>query len=225
LSFITWSVTVVSFAARNPPNRLLLGPLAPFQARKGDSVTLLGLGLVLFLGTHLLPTMPGVRNALRERLGPMAYRGVFSLASLAGLVLIVVGYMNAGPREPLFAPWPAARALAPSAMFVAFVLFAAANMRGHIRRTLRHPMLLGTLLWSGIHLLANGDRAGTLLFGAFFAWALVDLISAIARGAVASFEPELKFDLMAIVGGALVAVGVAALHRVLFGVPVVPFGF
>ena len=115
-------------------------------------------------------------------------------------------------------------AAAPYAMVVAFILFAAANMRGHLRRTLRHPMLLGTLLWSGVHLAANGDRAGTLLFGAFFAWAAVDLVSAVARGAVASFEPEARFDVMAIVGGAVVAVAVAALHRVLFGVPVVPFG-
>ena len=71
---------------------------------------------------------------------------------------------------------------------------------------------------------ANGDRAGTLLFGAFFAWAAVDLISAVARGAVVSYDPEAKFDVMAIAGGAVVAVGVAALHRVLFGVQVVPFG-
>jgi uncharacterized membrane protein len=189
-----------------------------------DSVTLLAVGLAVFLGTHLLPAVPAARDALRDRLGAGPYRAAFSVASALGLALIVAGYMRSGPREPLFEPFPSAVAAAPYAMVVAFILFAAANMRGHLRQTLGHPMLLGTLLWSGVHLAANGDRAGTLLFGAFFAWAAVDLISALARGAVASFDSEAKFDVMAIVGGGLVAVAVAALHRVLFGVPVVPFG-
>jgi uncharacterized membrane protein len=224
LSFITWSVTFASFDARNPPNRLLLGCGAPFQAPEENRMTLLATGLVVFLGIHLLPAIPGARNALRDRLGAGPYRAAFSLVSALGLVLIVAGFMRSGPKVPLFAPLPAAVAAAPYAMVAAFILFAAANMRGHLRRTLRHPMLLGTLLWSGVHLAANGDRAGTLLFGAFFAWAAIDLASAVARGAVASFEPEARFDVMAIVGGVLVALAVAALHRVLFGVPVVPFG-
>ena len=41
---------------------------------------------------------------------------------------------------------------------VEFILFAAANMRGHLRRLLQHPMLIGLLIWSSVHLLANGDR-------------------------------------------------------------------
>lgn len=187
-------------------------------------MTLLALGLVLFLGIHLLPTVPALRAPIAGRLGDGPYRGLFSLVSLVGLVLIVVGYYVASPGPQLFAPLPAAIAVAPVAMTLSFVLFAAANMRTHLRRALGHPMLLGTLIWAGVHLAANGDARGTLLFGAFFAWALVDLASAVHRRAVKSFEPTARHDVIAIVAGAGIALLVMTFHRPLFGVAVVPFG-
>jgi uncharacterized membrane protein len=183
------------------------------------------LGLVLFLGIHLVPAVPPLRTAVIGGLGEARYKGLFSLASAAGLVLIVLGYLWSGPREPLFAPVAAAKAIAPAAMVVSFILFAAANMRGHLRRLLVHPMLLGLLIWSGVHFLANGDRTGSILFGAFFVYGAIDLGSAIARGARKAFAPQAKFDAMAVVGGIVVTVVVMALHRVLFGVPVASFGF
>ena len=188
-------------------------------------MTLLVLGLVLFLGIHLVPALPPLRAAVAGALGEGRYKGMFSLVSAAGLVLIVLGYAWSGPRVPLFAPVPAAVAIAPAAMVVSLILFAAANMRGHLRRVIVHPMLLGLLIWSGVHFLANGDRAGSLLFGAFFVYGVVDLVSALARGARKVFVAEAKFDAMAIVGGIVVAVVVMALHRVLFGVRVVGWGF
>ena len=149
---------------------------------------------------------------------------MFSVVSALGLLLIVIGYAMADDRTRLFAPFPAARAIAPFAMVASLILFAAANMRGHLRRIVRHPMLLGLLLWAAVHLLANGDRAGTVLFGAFLAYAIVDLASAIQRGAVKAFVPIPKHDLIAVAGGAAVALAVMTFHRILFGVPVVSFG-
>jgi len=181
-------------------------------------------GLALFLGTHVLPMIPSLRAALVARWGEPRYKSVFSLISTVGLVLIVAGYAVADDRTRLFVPFPAARALAPFAMVASFILFAAANMRGHLRRIVRHPMLLGLLLWASVHLLANGDRAGTVLFGAFLAYAIVDLASALQRGAVKAFVPLPKHDLIAVAGGAAVALAVMTFHRILFGVPVVPFG-
>jgi uncharacterized membrane protein len=181
-------------------------------------------GLVAFLGIHLLPTIPSLRRGLIKRLGEQRYKGAFALASVAGLVLIVVGYRSAPADVRIFAPSSAAQAIAPLAMTLAFILFAAANMRGHLRHSLKHPMLLGLLIFSGVHLLANGDLRGTVLFGALLAYAVVDLASAVARNAVKSFVPRRKFDIMAVVGGVVVAFGVMVLHRMFFGVPVVAFG-
>ncbi len=187
-------------------------------------MTTLALGLVLFLGIHLLPTVPSTRGALAARLGDKRYRGVFSLISLAGLVLIVVGYRGAGPGAQLFAPIPAAIAIAPIAMTVSFILFAAANMRTHLRRALGHPMLIGTAIWAGVHLAANGDARGTLLFGSFLAYALVDLVSAVRRRAVKAYEPVVRQDVIAVVAGVVVTLAVMIFHRVLFGHAVVSFG-
>jgi uncharacterized membrane protein len=188
-------------------------------------MTILVLGLLLFLGIHVLPMATALRNGLFARWGERRYKGLFSAVSLAGFALIVAGYYF-GERGPqLFAPIPAARAIAPEAMTLAFILLAAANMRGYLRHILRHPMLIGILVWSGVHLAANGDLRGTILFGAFFVYAIVDLVSAIARGAVKTFEPSVRFDVMAVVGGSVVALVLMAVHRYLFGVRVVPFGF
>jgi uncharacterized membrane protein len=181
-------------------------------------------GLVLFLGIHLLPTFPRARAGLVARWGDQRYKGFFSLLSALGLALIVAGYAYAGDRARVFDAVPAARAIAPFAMTVSFVLLAAANMRGHLRAFLRHPMLLGVLIWSAVHLLANGDRAGTVLFGAFFAYAIVDLASAIGRRAVKPFQPVVRHDVIAVVAGVAAALAVMTFHRTLFGVAVAPFG-
>jgi len=180
-------------------------------------------GLALFLGIHLVPAVPSLRAAAVARAGEKRYRGLFALVSAVGLVLIVVGYAVADDRARVFAPFPAARAIAPYAMSISFILFAAANMRGHLRRVIRHPMLLGLAIWATVHLLANGDRTGTVLFGAFLAYAAIDLISAVGRGAVKTFVPEPKHDVIAVVGGIAVAIAVMTLHRVLFGVAVTGF--
>jgi uncharacterized membrane protein len=185
---------------------------------------LLVAGLVIFLGVHLVPVFPSFRAQLVSRWGDGRYKGLFSAVSGVGFVLIVVGFAVAPRQVPLFAPSPAAIAIAPAAMAVALVLIAAGNLRGHLRRIVQHPMLIGTLVWSGVHLLANGDVASTLLFGAFFAWAAIDLVSAIARRAVKTFTPRLAHDAIAIAGGVGAAFAFAYLHRILFGVRVMPFG-
>lgn len=188
-------------------------------------MTLLLAGLILFLGVHLVPAVPPLRRFLAARFGEQRYKGLFSLAAATGLAVIVAGYAHASlaSREMLFAPFPAARSAAPVAMMVALVLFAAANMRGHIRRVAQHPMLLGLILWSLVHLLANGEVRATVLFGGFLAYALVDLASAISRHAVKKFQPLVKHDVLAVVGGMVAAYLVVVFHRVLFGVPVASF--
>ena len=180
-------------------------------------------GLVFFLGVHLIPAIPALRALAAEQWGERRYKGVFSLVSAIGLAMIVAGFIIADPNPRIFAPLPTARAIAPYAMTLSFILFAAANMRGHLRHAIRHPMLLGLGIWATVHLLANGDLRGTVLFGAFLAFAVIDLVSAVQRGAVKLFVPEAKFDAMAVVGGTAVAFVVMLLHRFLFGVPATGF--
>jgi len=184
-------------------------------------MALLIAGLVLFFGIHLVPTVPALRARWVNSAGEARYRRTFALVSGVGLALIVIGYIIAPRGAQLFASSPAAKSIAPLVMVVSFVLLAGANMKTHLRARLRHPMLIGIILWSTVHLCANGDTKGTLLFGSFLAYALVDLASAIGRGAVKPFVPAHKYDIMAIGGGIVAAFAVMLLHRVIFGVPAV----
>ena len=187
-------------------------------------MTLLAAGLALFIVSHLLPAVPRLRESFVTRLGPVPYRIAFSLVSTAALLMIVFGYVQADRGEQLFAPFPAAQAIAPYAMTLAFILFAGARGPSHIRATVKHPLLLGTLIWSALHLLANGDLRGTVVFGTFLVYALADLASLIARPPLENFAPHARADAIAVVAGVAISVLVMAFHSVLFGPRVVGFG-
>ena len=182
-------------------------------------MTVMIAGLALFLGIHLVPTVPALRARLAARMGENPYRAVFSIISVTGLVLMVAGYRMAPDGAQLFAPLPAARAAAPIVVTLAFVLLASANMRTHIRRSVRHPMLIGVILWAAVHLLANGDTAGTVLFASILAWATIDLVSAMQRGAIKAFVPSWAHDAIAVSAGLALAWLTLRYHGVFFNTP------
>ena len=180
------------------------------------------LGIALFIGIHLVPVVPPLRSALMKTLGEMPYKGLFTLLAVAGLVLIVMGWSDAS-TAPVYEPPAWGRHLAFSLVPIAFILFAAANMPGHIRYRLKHPMLIGTVLWACAHLSANGDERSVTLFGAFAIWAIIDLISEIARGRtlIGAKAPRVSMDIAAVVGGLLVAGAIMHFHGKLFGMPLI----
>lgn len=184
-------------------------------------MALLIAGLVVFFGIHLVPAIPALRVRWAGAWGEERYRRAFAIAAAVGLLLIVAGYIAAPRGAQLFTGSSAAKSIAPFAMVLSFVLLASANMKTHIRARIRHPMLFGIMIWSAVHLLANGDAKGTVLFGSFLVFSVVDLASAVSRGAVKPFAPVYKYDVMAAAGGIAAAFVVMLLHRVLFGVPAV----
>ena len=118
-------------------------------------MSLLVAGLVLFTAVHLIPSAPRLRVVLVERLGEKPYRGVFSAVALLALAAVVWGYSRS-PLEGVYVPPAWGHQVSMILVPIALVLFAAANMPTHIRALVRHPMLLGLLLWAFAHLLANG---------------------------------------------------------------------
>ncbi|MXY65927.1 NnrU family protein [Candidatus Poribacteria bacterium] len=184
-------------------------------------MSLLVTGLVLFIAIHLIPSAPRLRAALVERLGAKPYRGVFSAVVLLSLVAVVWGFSRS-PIGEVYAPpaWghQASMILVP----VALVLFAAANMPTRIRAVVRHPMLLGLLLWAFAHLLSNGEVRSVVLFGGFALFSVVEIVSAVARGKGPSKEPvpRITMDIAAVIGGLIVSGLLAVFHGTLFGEPV-----
>lgn len=181
-------------------------------------------GLLLFFGVHALPMLGGGRSALVTRFGEPFYKGLFSIVSIAGFVLIVLGFSRA-PVIPLWLPPPWSHGLALLVMPVAFVLLVAAYIPGNIRRITRHPMLAGVLLWAVAHLIANGDLASLLLFGTFAVYALIDMLSASFRAAATSdaasrsYSRSIYMDAITVVVGLAMFWVVWQFHGALFGAP------
>lgn len=188
-------------------------------------MTVLILGLVLFLGVHSLRIGgDGLRDQLRGRLGEGAFKGLYSIVSGIGLGLVIWGYALA--REQPMVLWPAmgwTRHVAALLVLVSFILLAAAYVPGNsIKSKLHHPMVLAVKLWAFAHLLANNTLADLLLFGAFLVWAVLNFKSARQRdrvtGAVYAPGSTARTAVTVVVG--LVAYGVFAfwLHAAWIGV-------
>lgn len=134
------------------------------------------LGLVLFLGVHSVRVVADEwRAAQIAARGEGAWKGVYSLMSLAGLVLIVWGYglTRTAPVDLWYPPtWT--RHAAALLTLLAFILFAAAQVKGSaIKAAVAHPQVLGTKVWAFAHLMSNGRLADVVLFGAFLVWSIV----------------------------------------------------
>lgn len=133
-------------------------------------------GLVLFLGVHSARTLCGPlrKNFISQR-GDGTYKALYSVLSLAGFTLLIIGYgqTRSAPQHIWFPP-SAMSHIASLIVLVAFVFLAAAYVPGNrIKVTVGHPMVLGVKLWAFAHLLANGRLGDMILFGAFLVWAIV----------------------------------------------------
>jgi uncharacterized membrane protein len=183
-------------------------------------MTLLVLGLILFLGVHSTRIFAdGWRTATVNKLGEKPWKGVYSLVSIATFALLVWGFARAR-QNPM-------RHVAALLMVIAFILFVSAYVPGNwFKAKLHHPQYLSVKVWAFAHLLANGMLVDVLLFGGFLVWAVLGYTAARRRDRAAGTvyaPPTAKGTVIAIVVG-LVAWTVFAfwLHGWLIGVK--PFG-
>jgi uncharacterized membrane protein len=188
-------------------------------------------GLILFLGVHLLPTSPELRDGLKERIGATPYKILFSVLSLAGLVIIILGYhklqLHPGKNPILWEPPVWTRHIAVGLMLPAMILLVASLVPSRIRTATRHPMLIAIKIWALAHLLANGDLGALLMFGSFLAFAVYDRISVKKRGATgplgdAKPTSALNDILVVVIGVGLYAALLFGGHQWLIGVSPMP---
>ncbi len=190
-------------------------------------MALLILGMLVFFGIHLLPSLPRKRHKLIKLLGEKGYKITYGLIAFVGLVLIIWGYASTYNNPVVLFDMPLAlRHITMLLVLFSFIFLVAARLKGYLRYWMRHPQLLAVKLWAFGHLLVKGgDLAGLLLFGGFLAWAIFARISAKKReqfGLIKTrnFEPNWLNDVIAVVvGGLLYAAFAFYLHKVLIGVP------
>jgi len=183
------------------------------------------IGLVVFIGAHVFVSLRDRRAALVARLGLGPYKGLFSLVSVIGLVLICYGfaaYRGAG-LIPVWSPPTFLRHVTEALMWPAFICVVAAYIPGQIKRVLKHPFLVGIKLWALAHLLVNGDLGGIILFGSFLGWAVYDRISLKSRTDPGGLNVPVggaKNDALAVIVGTLIYLAVGFVFHPLAGLPV-----
>ncbi|HEY3241847.1 MAG TPA: NnrU family protein [Phycisphaerae bacterium] len=147
-------------------------------------MTLLILGLVLFLGVHSVRIFADPwRTTQIARVGEGPWKGLYSLASIAGFVLLIWGFGRASAATVvLWSPPFWTHYVAAVLTLIAFVLVVAAYVPGtRIKSSLHHPMVLGVKVWAFAHLISNGTLADVVLFGSFLVWAIADFAASRRR--------------------------------------------
>lgn len=187
-------------------------------------MNLLVAGVLLWAVGHLMPSFaPGFRQSLIDKLGAGPYRGVFALMIVASVLLIVFGWRST-PEEYLYVLPVWSRQLGFVLMFVSVFLLGAAHGKSIVKRFVRHPMLMGVLVWSVSHLLTNGTTRALILFGALGIWALIEmpLLNARNRDWTRPDATPLTAELKGVVISAIVFTVLIWIHPYFAGVSPLP---
>lgn len=175
-------------------------------------MALLILGLALWVAAHVWKR---VAPGSRARFGKKG-RLIVAAASVAAIVLIVLGYRSADGtvywgREPM---WVGVNNLL---MLLAFYLYAASGKGTRVTRWIRHPQLTAVVVWSVAHILVNGDTPSFILFGGLALWALAEmaLINSVLGPRGAYHAPPIKSEVIAAVATVVVFAIVAGIHAAL----------
>ncbi len=181
---------------------------------------ILVLGLILFFGPHCLKMLiPGTRAAFIEKRGEGPWKGMVALLSVAGIGLMIWGWISYRWQAPdLYMPPDWGVHAAAVLNFVGLVLLAVSGGPvGRIKAFVVHPMAFGVAAWGIGHLFANGDLASVLLFGAWSLYAIASVLASFLRGDPRPQFESSKSDIGGIVGALVIyLVLVYFLHGFLF---------
>jgi len=182
------------------------------------------LGLVLFLGIHLIRVLvPDMRINTIAKIGEGSWKGIYSLVSIIGIVFISLGFTDVKlGYDELYDPPSFLKHIAMLLILISFILMAAGSLKaGYIKVAVNHPMLVAVKTWAFSHLLVNGDMASVLLFGSLLIWAVITLISTKRRGGrppeASSYMPDI---ISVVIGSVVFFIFAYYLHPWLIGVSV-----
>jgi uncharacterized membrane protein len=182
-------------------------------------------GLILFLGIHSTRIFADDwRGGMIARMGPLPWKGLYSVLSIVGFIVLVWGFRMA--RQETLVLWTSPswmKHVTALLMVFAFILFVSAYVpRNSFKARLHHPMMLSVKVWALAHLLAVGALASVILFGAFLAWAALGFRAARQRDRANNvvYPPGNAIGTSIAVAAGLVAWSVFALllHGPLIGV-------
>ncbi len=144
--------------------------------------------VAVFLAAHIIPSHKSLRQFLVEKMGERVFMSVYGLISLGLFIWLLVAYLDA----PYIELWMMAEWMRHTTLLIMFVVcvllvctFSQPNPfsigiggknfdpenPGIVALT-RHPGFIAFALWSGAHLLPNGDVASLIFFGLMCALSL-----------------------------------------------------
>ena len=182
------------------------------------------IGLIIFLGSHSTRIFAeSWRNQIIDRIGEVKWKGLYTIISLIGFIIMVIGYGQA--RQSTVVLWQPNDALIYIALvlnLIAFIFLAGSSPSNNaIRLKLKHPMILGVKVWALAHLLSNGTLVNLILFGAFLIWAVLDFRSARKRPILIPEKAivSTKATVITIASGVILwIIFIFGLHQYLIGV-------
>jgi uncharacterized membrane protein len=139
-------------------------------------MALLILGLVMFLGVHSVRVFAnGWRARMIERMGLMPWKGVYSIVSILGFIVLVIGFRHARQESTVLYVTPDwMKHVTALLMMLSMMLFVAAYIpKNWFKAKFHHPQVLSVKTWAFAHLLSVGVVADVVLFGASLVWAIV----------------------------------------------------
>lgn len=189
-------------------------------------MTVLIIGLLVFLGAHSVRIFAEEwRLRCIENWGPGRWKGAYSLLSIIGFSLLVVGFEQA--RTPVHVVWEPPLWTWHISVFLnllASILMTAAYVpQNAIKLALKDPMILAVKTWALAHLVSNGTLAGIILFGSFLVWAVLDFRACRKRRALLGAVPNSQVSVQKTVFTVAIGAGAWLLiagyaHRVIVGV-------
>lgn len=147
---------------------------------------------VAFFLSHSIPVRPAVKSRIVAKTGALGFALLYSALSIAILTWIII----AAGRAPFVEIWGWAawqNHLPLTGMFVAILIVSMAvgqpnplsfggwnNDRFDPKSCgligwVRHPLLVALLIWSGTHMVPNGNLAHVIVFGLFAAFSLLGM--------------------------------------------------
>lgn len=180
------------------------------------------IGMAIFFGIHVLTSTP-LRAVMVGSVGERPYKAVFSILSFVGLGLMIWGFgmSRSGPDSARIVFNPPEWSPPVTTIFVlAGIIALGSRNKGYIHKIIRQPMDVGIALWSIGHLFSNGNLNEVALFGGFLTYAIYDFIASSVKGKTPTFQPQIKYDIIAVVIGLVIFAVFLFFHFNLFGVAV-----
>ncbi len=150
-------------------------------------------GLILFLEIYCVSMIVDQwRNDQVAQSGVATSQALYSLISIAGLVFMTLGFLEARPQSITIWSSPSpSRAWLITVYFslVSLIMISAAYVpRNAIKLKLKDSMLVGVIVWAIFHLTIVGSLAGIILFGSLLICGNLDFTSWRARSI--SYNPS-----------------------------------